>query len=72
MKTEQFEKLEDAVNRSANKAYCGSKTDSDLLELVKHGYMKGPIRAGFIPESDAYFQATRKGISFIQESGRED
>lgn len=63
MTKQEREKLEHAVNRSANKAYCGSKTDPDLLALVRMGYMRGPIEVGFLPETEAYFQATPSGVA---------
>lgn len=61
MTNEQRAKLDHAVKRSANQAYCGDREDADLLALVDRGYMRGPIAAGFLPEGSAYFQATAAG-----------
>lgn len=68
MTNEQKTILTHAVERSANKSYCGSFADPDLLALVKMGYMKGPIRAGFLPKDTAYYVVTREGVEVVGDS----
>jgi len=64
LSSEQESKLQHAVERGAKHIFCGDETDPDLLKLVNLGFMRGPIRAGFLPEGEAYFQATRSGLNY--------
>ena len=57
----------DHARSAPNNAYCGSRTDSDLLGLVEMGFMSGPIKASWIPETEAFFQVTRAGKSELDK-----
>lgn len=69
MNSEQLSILKHA-DKQVKGAYCGPKDCPDMNGLVEMSLMKGPFKAGFIPESEAYFYITRDGRRRANEDGK--